>query len=121
MDKLEKKSQISEFAKNLARLAESAPDGYARKDLFRTIHRLRQRYAVSPEKKRETIINLLAEGLTSFDELLSETGFTRHQVQRELTELKNQNKIREAFVMAPNGRGRPAKRYFLTAELAANF
>lgn len=118
MKDAQKRTQIVEFAKNLQSLALTAPDGYSKKDLNRCIHFLRQRYAVPSEKKREVIIHLLADGLTSFDELREETGYTRHQISRELSELKNQEKVRE-MKLSITGKGRPAIRYFLTAEYAA--
>lgn len=113
MTKDNRRKEISDFAIKLRALAESAPDGYAKRDLNRTIFNLRQRYVLTPEQKQSLILKLLADGLTTFDELLTETKFSKRQLRRDLEKLNDDSKIRIEKIQNPRGgAGRPVICYF---------
>ncbi len=107
-----RRQEISDFAKKLIELSKLAPDGYAKRDLTRTIHGLRQRYSLSPENKRQMILKLLESGLTTYAELLAETRFGKKQLSREIETLISDKKIRVEKVSRTGGAGRPALCYF---------
>lgn len=117
MDKNERRKEISDFARKLSELAESAPDGYARRDLNRTLHFLRQRYKTSPEEKKILILKKISEGARARAELISELGFSVRQTDRSLKELIEEKKIRLEKIHLHDGGGRPRFEYFLTIEI----
>ena len=107
-----RRKEISDFAKNLTALASSAPDGYARRDINRMVLSLRKRYWLKPEEKQKLILDLLADGLTTFTELLGETAFTKTQLERDLKTLESNKQIRVAKIRRGSGAGRPQLCYF---------
>ena len=112
MDKNERRKEVSEFAKRLAELAQIAPDGYTRRDLYRALHFIRQRYTISKEAKKQTVLEKIAEGAATFTDLLAETGYTKNQVARSLDELLAEKKIRSTKLRRSKGAGRPVISYF---------
>lgn len=109
----DRRKEISDFAKKLGELVAAAPDDYARRDLRRMVHALRQRYVLSPEEKQVRIMELLEDGLTTYDELLDATKFGSKQLSRHLSELQSQAKIRAEKIRRTSGAGRPQLCYFL--------
>lgn len=114
MSNNERRKEVTEFAKRLQELAKVAPDGYAKKDLYRALHFIRQRYTVSPEQKKGEILKRILDGISTFTELLTDTGYTKNQIERGLRDLLTEERIREQKVRRTSGAGRPTRCFFPT-------
>ena len=113
MEKIQRRKEISDFAKKLRELANAAPDGYARRDLNRMIYSIRRRYILTPEQKQNIILKLIESGLTSYKELLDASKFTDRQLSKNLNQLISDKKIRLEKIKRNSGAGRPQPAYFL--------
>lgn len=82
-----------EYANQLAELARSAPDSFAKRETYRTVSTLRRFYGFSREEKQKYIGHLLKQGCSTYEDLVAESKIDRGEVVRVVREMEQAQRV----------------------------
>lgn len=69
-----------DFANQMAALAATAPTVGSKKSAFRAVREIREEHGFSQQEKQRLVINALAMGCSTYDDLVEETKLAKPQV-----------------------------------------
>lgn len=108
-----KKSQtdpeVKEFAAKVFKLAEEAPDGYCRKEIYRAVHKIRRYRALNEDKKGRLVSESLRSGATTVLEIMEDTRLPRADIETILKTMLDEKKARAVKPCGRDAAGRKTK------------
>jgi hypothetical protein len=100
------------YADRLAELAAGAPDDASKRDVYRAMHAIRQRYGWSDEDKKDEIVRVVHLGASHVGDIVRETRFNEQDVKRICGNLVESGRLRKSVQSITGGNGRPPTCFF---------
>lgn len=104
-----------ELAEQISELVHTAPDTETKRDLYSVVSRMRIRYGLSQEQKRDQVVKYLRLGATTLEELARETLLSKCELSPLLKELEQMGTVERKSIQT-TGAGRPQQCFFFTGE-----
>lgn len=104
-----------QLAEQISELVHTAPDTETKRDLYSVVSRIRIRYGLTQEQKREQVTKYLRLGATTLDELSRETLLSKCDLSPLLKELEQMGVV-ERRSIHPTGAGRPQQCFFYAVD-----
>lgn len=100
------------YADRLAASAAEAPDEGSKRDVYRAVHAIRQRYGWSDEDKEDEILRVVRIGASHVGDIVRETRFNEQDVKRICGDLVESGRLRKSVQSITGGNGRPPTCFF---------
>lgn len=96
------------YADRLAELAAEAPDdGVSKRDVYRAVDAIRQRYGWTHEQKLAEILRVVRLGASQVADMVRETRFREQEVKELCQRLVEAGRLRKTVLSITGGNGRP--------------
>lgn len=104
-----------ELADQISELVHTAPDTETKRELYSVVSRIRIRYGLSQEQKRDQVVRYLRLGATTLEELSRETLLSKCELSPLLKELEQTGDVERRSIQT-TGAGRPQQCFFYAGE-----